>query len=134
MLIIKYINEVVISLNFPHWHSGTLPLTDSIGSIFPSAYESPRVRFTFIDGDTGQKISGWVIRSSKYAYGLREWYSSLGLIPGSLIHIIRSKNPGEVIVKAEKRRPTRGVDQNRLSRRRWRRGICNAQTAGVSKL
>jgi len=100
-------NEVVISLNFPHWHSGTLPLTDSVSNIFPSAYESPRVRFTFIDGDTRQKISGWVVRSAKYVYGLREWYSSLGLIPGSLIHVIRSKNPGEVIVKAEKRRPTR---------------------------
>jgi hypothetical protein len=101
------VNEVVISLNFPHWHSGTLPLTESIGNIFPSAYESPRVRFTFIDGDSGQRISGWVVRSSKYAYGLKEWYSSSGLIPGSLVHIIRSKKPGEVIVKAEKRRPTR---------------------------
>jgi hypothetical protein len=100
-------NEVTLSLIFPHWQSGTLPLPIYLTSLFPSAHESPRVKINFLDFDTGQKINGWVVRNSKYAYGLRDWYKSQGLFPGSLIHIMRSKNPGEVIIRAEKRRPTR---------------------------
>jgi hypothetical protein len=38
---------------------------------------------------------------------LREWYIDHGIIPGSLIHIRPGKNTGEVIVQAEKHRPTR---------------------------
>jgi hypothetical protein len=101
------IDEVSLSLIFPHWRAGTIPLSNRIKQLFPTAYESPRVLFSFIDGDTHEKISGWVVRESKYVYGLRKWYIDQGLIPGSLMHIQRGKKPGEVIVKAEKRRSTR---------------------------
>jgi hypothetical protein len=101
------IEDVTLGLIYPHWRSGTLPLAASIKNLFPTAYEAPRVMFTFIDGDTGQKFSGWVVRASHYVYGLREWYVEQGMIPGSLLHIQRSKNPGEVIIRAEKRRTTR---------------------------
>jgi len=100
-------NEAIISLIFPHWRSGTLPLTTQIMRLFPTAYEAPRVLFTFVDGDSGQKFYGWVVRSSKYVFGLQEWYTSQGLVTGSLVHIIRSKNRGEVIIKAEKKRAAR---------------------------
>ncbi len=99
--------ELTISLIFPHWRAGTLPLTKSVARFFPSAYESPRVQFTFMDGDTGQRYSGWVVRSASYVYGLQEWYAAQNLIPGSLIHIKHGKNPGEVIVKTDRRRSSR---------------------------
>jgi hypothetical protein len=101
------IDEVSLSLIFPHWRAGTLPLSSRIKQLFPTAYESPRVLFSFIDGDTQEKISGWVVRESKYVYGLRDWYVNQGLIPGSLVNIQRGKKPGEVIIKAEKRHSTR---------------------------
>ena len=101
------INEVSLSLIFPHWRAGTLPLSSRIRQLFPTAYESPRVLFSFIDGDTHENISGWVVRESKYVFGLRDWYIDQGLIPGSLMHIQRGKKPGEVIVRAEKRRSTK---------------------------
>lgn len=100
-------DHLSISLIFPHWRSGTLPLSNRISKMLPTAYESPRVRFTFIDRDSKQKISAWVVRASRYVFGLRDWYQSQSLIPGSLINIQRSKNPGEAIIWAEKRRPTR---------------------------
>jgi hypothetical protein len=103
----KYLPEITLSLIFPHWQSGTLPLSDLIGHLFPSAHQSPRVKITFVDGDSGQKIPGWVVRPLRYAFGLKDWYRAQGIFPGSLLHIIRSNNPGEVIIRSEKRRPTR---------------------------
>lgn len=101
------IEEVSISLIYPHWRAGTLPLPRQLSGLFPSAYESPRVQFSFIDGESGEKFSGWVVRSSHYVYGLQDWYKSQNLIPGSTIRIKRSEKPGEVIVYSGKHRPTR---------------------------
>lgn len=101
------INELTIRLIYPHWRAGTLPLTSRIASLFPTAYESPRVQFTFVDGETGDKFNGWVVRNRKYVYGLRDWYLSLGMMPGALITIKRSTNPGEIILTTGKRRPTK---------------------------
>ncbi len=100
-------NEVVFHLTFPHWRSGTIPLTKRIRRMFPTALESPRVQFNLVDGENGQKISGWVVRPLKYVYGLREWYTAQGLIPGSLVHIRKGNTPGEVTIQAEKRRTNR---------------------------
>ena len=67
----------------------------------------PEFDFNFVDGDTGQEFAGWVVRSDHYIFGLQDWYSGQNLIPGSLIHIMHGKNPGEVIVKADKRRSSK---------------------------
>jgi hypothetical protein len=100
-------DEFNLSLIFPHWRAGTLPLTTRISQFFPTAYESPRVQFTFVDGNSGEKFSGWVVRQFQYVYGLREWYTAQGVFPGSLITVKRGKKPGEVIILANKHRPTR---------------------------
>jgi hypothetical protein len=94
-------------LIYSHWRAGTLPLAGNLVNLFPTAYESPRIQFTFVDGTSGEKISGWVVRANHYIYGLRDWYLSQGLIAGSLVHIRQGKNPGEVIIRADKKRPTR---------------------------
>lgn len=99
--------EVRIALVFAHWRAGTLPLCCRVDQFLPTAYESPRVRFTFIDGDSGQKIDGWIVREHRYAYGLRDWYIAQGIFPGSIIRIQKGSTQGEVIIRAEKRRPGR---------------------------
>lgn len=100
-------DEEQIQLIFPHWRSGTLPLSSHIRHLFPTAYESPRIRFMLVDANTGEKFPGWVVRSKRYVYGLREWYGSHGIMPGSLIWVRRGKKPGEVIVYSENKRPSR---------------------------
>lgn len=101
------LKEVTISLIFPHLRAGTLPLSARVRSLFPTAYESPRVRFTLVDGRTKKKMPGWVVRQHRYVYGLREWYKANELMPGSLISIQRGNNPGEVIIEAKTYRATK---------------------------
>jgi len=101
------IDQISLSLIYPHWRNGTLPLSNRINTFFPTAYEAPRVQFTLIDSEDNSKYSGWVVRSSKYVYGLEEWYKDKELIPGSLINIQRGQSPGEVLIKVIKRRSTR---------------------------
>ncbi len=100
-------DELTISLSYPHWRAGTLPLTDQIKGIFPTAYETPRVQFNFLDGHNQDIFSGWVVRPYRYIYGLKNWYEQQGVIPGSNITIRRSKNPGEVIVQTSKSKNSR---------------------------
>ena len=95
------LKKVTISLLYPHWRMGTLPISERIRSFFPTAYESPRIRFTLVDGKTGEKMPAWVVKGNRYVFGLKEWYSEMNLLPGSLIDIKPGKNPGEVIVDAQ---------------------------------
>lgn len=100
-------DEVTLTLLYPHFRVGTLPVCEDFYHFFPTAYESPRVQFTFVDGDTDEKFSGWVVREHGYAFGLRDWYQKNNCIPGSLITIRKSTQPGEVIIFSGRRRPTR---------------------------
>jgi hypothetical protein len=100
-------SDVTISIIYPHWRSGTLPLSNCLESLFPTAYEAPRIRFTFVDSKTGEKFPGWVIRKKRFVFGLKEWYEKNQVIPGSLIQIRLGKNPGEVFLSIDKNRPTR---------------------------
>lgn len=101
------IKEVTLSLIYPHLRAGTLPLSARIRPLFPTAYESPRVRFTLVDGRTKQKMPGWVVRERGYVYGLRDWYQANELMPGSLVRIRRGEHPGEVIIEAKTYRATK---------------------------
>lgn len=100
-------DQVTISLIYPHWRAGTLPMTKAIRKLFPSAYEAPRVQFKFIDTETNQEVSGWVVRTNKYVYGLHDWYQSAELIPGNYVTISKGNKAGEVLISAGKRKPNR---------------------------
>jgi hypothetical protein len=100
-------NEVLVTLTYPHWRSGTLPITARIIHLFPTAYEAPRIRFQLVDGGTGQKFPGWVVRKNHYVYGLQDFYNTHGLMPGSLVRVKRGKNPGEVIIQCDAQRGSR---------------------------
>jgi hypothetical protein len=110
-----------VRLIFPHWRAGTLPLTGRVEPLFPTAYEAPRIRFTLVDGDTGERFPGWVVRKKRYVHGLRAWYEKKGLIPGGIVTVMAGKEPGEVIVKAEKARTTKN----------WMRTVLVGSDGGV---
>ena len=46
-------------------------------------------------------------RKDRYVSGLRDWYESLELMPGSLVQIKRSEKPGELIIEAKTHRTTK---------------------------
>lgn len=100
-------DEVQIVLTYPHWRSGSLPLSNRTDSLFPTAFESPRIKFQFVDAETKSNFPGWVVRPHRYVIGLREWYTSSGIIPGSIVTIHRANKNGEVMINANKRRPTK---------------------------
>jgi len=101
------LGEVTVPLIYPHWRAGTLPLSSRVRHFFPTALESPRIRFTLVDGETGEKFPGWVVRPSRYVYGLREWFQAKGAIPGTLVKVKRGKAPGEVVIQVDSHRPSR---------------------------
>jgi hypothetical protein len=101
------LEEEEICLIFPHWISGTLPLSSRIQHLFPTAYEAPRIQFVLVDGNTGDRYPAWVVRETRYVYGLKDWYDSLGMIPGSVFRIRKGTKPGEVIIQTKKRRSSR---------------------------
>jgi len=103
----KQLNAMTIALIYPHLREGTLPLSAKARSFFPTAYESPRVRFTLVDGKSGLKMPAWVVRGSGYVYGLKEWFKAQGLMSGSLVEVKRGQKPGEVIVQARTQRSTK---------------------------
>lgn len=101
----SYKNDTLsISLIYPHWRCGTLPLSKQLKNLFPTAYESARIRFDFIDVDTNQRFQGWVVRENNYVSGLKDWYLKHDLIPGSLVSVSRGNNPGEIFIQARKSR------------------------------
>jgi hypothetical protein len=100
-------NEVLISLNYPHWRAGTLPVSARVRGLFPTAYYTQRVRFTLVDGQSHEEMPAWVVRQHGYVVGLSKFYQKYGVIPGSLISVTKGKKHGQVIVTAKTRRPMR---------------------------
>ncbi|MCB0103677.1 MAG: hypothetical protein H6635_01665 [Anaerolineales bacterium] len=101
------VDSVTITLIYPHLRAGTLPVSQRTRKLFPTAYETPRVRFTLIDGKTGQAIPAWVVLEHGYVFGLREWYKAHQLIPGSLVEVRKGEKSGEVIVEAKTQRSSK---------------------------
>ncbi len=101
------VSSVTIALIYPHLRAGTLPMSARTRMLFPTAYESSRVRFTLVDGKTKQRIPAWAVLKNGYVYGLREWYKLHRLIPGSLVQLKRGENPGEIIVEVKNQRSSK---------------------------
>jgi hypothetical protein len=86
---------------------GTLPLSPRLAPLFPTAYESSRVLFTWVDADTGERFPGWVVREGRYVFGLDEWFRRLDFPVGGQLTVSGGAAPGEIFIKASKRRPNR---------------------------
>lgn len=98
------VNKVRIPLSFPHWRAGSLPITPETYTIFPSALQSERIKIDFLDESTKQRIPAWVVRPHQYVTGLRDWFDEQNLIPGSIIEIAKSKDPGVIKISIERKR------------------------------
>jgi hypothetical protein len=114
--------ETTVILSYPHWRSGTLPLTYRLAQLFPTARITDRIRFTFVDRDTEESFPGWVVRSNRYVYGLADWYDAYKIAPGAYIDLWQGEEPGVIEVGVRQFRSRRGewlrtvtVDDGRLS-------------------
>jgi hypothetical protein len=97
-------NSVSLTLSYPHWRAGSMPVTPSTNQVFPSALESENVKITFIDEQSQSTISAWLVRERNYLIGLREWYEEKNLIPGSVINITATSDPGIMMISPERKR------------------------------
>ncbi len=97
---------VEIVLIYPHWRAGSLPLSNRLSHIFPSA-RTERIHFTLVDGDTGEKLPGWVLQEGRYVYGLKQWYRDNNISVGAYLEISQGEKPEEVIVQPRNRRTRR---------------------------
>nr|HID14889.1 hypothetical protein [Anaerolineae bacterium] len=97
---------VTIVLTYPHWRSGTLPLSSRLARIVPTG-RTHRIRFTFVDGETGAEMPGWVVREGRYVYGLEEWYRTYDIPVGAYLELARGGESGTVIIRRRSRRPRR---------------------------
>ncbi len=105
-------DQVTIILSYPHWRSGTLPLAAHVSRLFPTARITDRIRFTFVDGASGDEFPGWVVRSGRYVYGLADWYKATNVGVGGYVDLSRGDEPGTILVNV---RPIRS------RRREWLR-------------
>lgn len=97
-------DSVTLPLLFSHWRVGTLPLSSRLRPLFPTAYEAPRIRFILVDGHTGDKFPGWVVREPRYVHGLEQWYRRYDVPAGGLVRVRKGEVPGEVVVETTDRR------------------------------
>ena len=97
------IYKTSIILIFPHWRIGTLPLTVRTRGLFPQAttHHTPVV---LIDGQSGDKMQGWVVHKEQYVYGLKDWYQRYELPAGALIKLERTRDPRIITIDFEARR------------------------------
>lgn len=104
----KFSEPVEIVLIYPHWRSGSLPLSSRLLPVFPSA-STERIRFTFVDADTGEEMPGWVVQDGRYVYGLKEWYQENGIPVGAYLEVAQGEHRERITVRP----------RNRRSRREW---------------
>jgi len=107
-------DSATIVLSYPHWRAGTLPLAPRVAGLFPTSRVTDRIRFTFVDGESGAEFPGWVVRSGRYVYGLSEWYAAHEVGVGTYIDLSRDREPGMIGIQ---------VRRIRSKRREWLRTV-----------
>ncbi len=104
---VEPVERATITLIYPHWRVGSLPLNATLRTLFPTASVAQRVYFTFVDAETGERFPGWVVQPHRFVFGLRDWYQAKGVIPGARITVRRGEQPDEIVVHTDTRRPIR---------------------------
>lgn len=103
---IEVSEPVTVVLTYPHWKSGTLPISSRLARVFPTG-RTHRIRFTFVDGATGAEVPGWVVQEKRYVHGLGEWYKANDVPVGAYLQLSRGEKPGTVVIRQRDRRPGR---------------------------
>lgn len=100
-------NEISITLSFPHWRSGTLPISGRTINFFPTSLEAPRVLFSFVDDRSGERFPAWVVRDQGYVFGLQKLFEKYKLIPGSILQLRKGTDISEIIVDVKARKASK---------------------------
>jgi hypothetical protein len=103
---VEQASHLTLTLTFPHWRVGTLPLTPRTKALFPAG-RTHRIRFLFKDATTGETWPGWVVHRHRYVYGLNQWYDDNDVAAGAYIELRKGSEPGVVEVDYRRRRPVR---------------------------
>lgn len=95
--------RTTLALPYPHWRCGTLPLTVRTRGLFPQAttHHTPVV---LVDGQSGDKMQGWVVHGESFVYGLEEWYRRYELPVGAFVKLERTRDPRVITIDFEPRR------------------------------
>lgn len=102
----RIVPTITITLTYPHWRYGTLPLNGRTVNFFPGGQRGKSV-ITLVDGRWGTRYTGWVIHEGRYVYGLAKWIEDHALPVGAYITLERTNNANEVIVDYRTRRAKR---------------------------
>jgi hypothetical protein len=92
-----------LTLIYPHWRCGTLPLTVRTRALFPAA-ENRHSPVVLVDGQSGDRMQGWVVHEQSFVYGLEEWYERYRLPVGAFIRLERTRDLRVITVDFEPRR------------------------------
>lgn len=92
-----------VTLNYPHWRSGTLPLTSRTQGMFPRPTEH-HTPIVLVDGQGGDRFQGWVVEESSFVYGLRDYYRKHALPVGAFLKLERTRDPRVITVDYEPQR------------------------------
>lgn len=94
-------DEAAILLIYPHRRMGTLPLNYGMRRIFPTARRTPRVYVTLVDAEDGEEFTGWVVRQSRYVFGLSQFYRKHQVPVGARLIARRSPESGKIIIEVK---------------------------------
>lgn len=97
--------EGIVNLNYPHRRAGTLPLTNSIRSIFPHAQRTSKIIITLVDAADNEEFEGWVTPASRYIYGLEPLYLKYSVPIGAVVHVRKMSEPSKIMIDFQSHRP-----------------------------
>jgi hypothetical protein len=102
----RQVYRSTVTLVYPHWRCGTLPIINRIRGLFPQAttHHTPIV---LVDGQTGDRMQGWIVHRGAFLYGLAEWYQRHQLPVGVHIKLERTRDPRVITVDFQPQRLTR---------------------------
>ncbi len=95
------------TLTYPHRRHGTIPLSSRIAPLFPTSYQTPRIRCVFVDSQTSEEIEAWVVWEGRFVHGLGGWYDENRLPIGAYIQLSPGPEPGVVNIQFSERRSQR---------------------------
>ncbi len=95
-----------LTLTYPHRRYGTLPLNGRSRSFFPPG-TSGYSMVTLVDGQWGNRFTGWVAHQARYVAGLSKWMEDHQVPVGAVITLERTRVANELVVDFRPRRPRR---------------------------
>jgi hypothetical protein len=99
--------SLTLLLAYPHWRTGTLPLTERTRSFFPSGHVEQHTLITLVDRANRSEFPGWVVHGESFVYGLADWYQANNVPVGAYLKLERMDDPGRIAIDYIPRRMQR---------------------------